>query len=56
MKYKVSVEELPACYAPEVSAGDRTTVASDIYTLGVALGTLMETADTFTEMSQLIYQ
>ena len=47
---------MPPCYAPEVCAGDRTTAASDIYTLGVALGTVMEAADLSTEMGQLVEQ
>ena len=54
--FGLSAMKMPPCYAPEVCAGERTTAASDIYTLGVALGTLMEAAELCTEMTQLVEQ
>ena len=56
LKFGLCASKMPPCYAPEVCAGDRTTTASDIYTLGVALGTVMEAADLCTEMGRLVEQ
>ena len=56
LKFGLCASKMPPCYAPEVCAGDMTTAASDIYTLGVALGTVMEAADLSTEIGQLVEQ
>ncbi len=45
---------MPPCYAPEVCAGARTTPASDVFTMGIALGSIMETADLYTELSHIV--
>ena len=47
-------ENMPPCYAPEVCAGARTTPASDVFTMGIALGSIMETADLYTELSHIV--
>ena len=54
LTFNQSEELMPLCYAPEVRRGGRTSVSSDIFTLGVALGTMMEAADLPKNMERLI--